>query len=144
MRTAFCEARRYDQCAESPAFCAMTPLALPPARDYCVSQTAMLYDEEGPAYRSIQNILAGPDTGPRYFLLGPDTLELVDMHLRASAATAAGDEARASEAAQQVSQALEWLPRAWRAGLLQDCSEADIAAAEEEWSVLEAHLAAAS
>lgn len=86
-------------------------------------------------------ILASPATSPRYCALGSDALPVVQKYVSA-AVTAAEDGSVVAYRAclLRVRAALEWLPRARSARLLQDCDVSSLVEAEEEWMVLETEM----
>lgn len=91
-------------------------------------------------FRELEYVLAGPDSSPRYFPLGPDAVEIVDLALRAATDDVVAGRKTQLDALQLVSRALDWLPRARSAGLLVDCTAADLELLEEEWCIMETDL----
>jgi hypothetical protein len=88
----------------------------------------------------LEHVLSGPDTSPRYFPIGSDAVEIVDRALRVATGDAVSGRKSRPESLRLIARALDWLPRARSAGLLLDCSAADLALLEEEWSILETEL----
>lgn len=95
----------------------------------------------------LQDILALPGSGRRFHRPGIDSLQLVQHHVAAAWEDPAGRCASGvmrrksrDRLLQLLDRALAWLGSAQAEGLLNDCSDADIAAAEEEWLCLETEL----
>jgi hypothetical protein len=84
----------------------------------------------------METLLEAALTRPRFFPLGSDALDLMRGHLARAAerAVIAGER---REAALAAALALDWLAAVMAQGLLEDCSDAEIAQAEDEWSCME-------
>ena len=90
-----------------------------------------------PAY-----ILRSAKEMPKHFALGADALAILRPYLETLAEEARNEHTgtQREEAARQCEAALTWLEDAHIAGLLEDCTRAELEAAEEEWSTLKTAL----
>ena len=98
----------------------------------------------------VDQILALPGSGRRHLRPSVDMLQILQQHVASVAvepAMTSSDEALRAEASDRLlrllDRALCWLTSASAEGLLSDCSDADIAEAEEAWLCMETELSSA-